>query len=194
MAGRPRGFDRDLAVDRLVQVFWDYGFEGASIDALQKAIGVKRGSFYAAFGDKEAAFVEALKRYVDKVALKGVANLGSDAGARAGLAAFVRFVGGFMAGNSGRGCLLCSTVTDMPAISDVAKDAVIASVSIMGGRVRETVRAVAAGGELREGETEAGLSSYVEGVILGLNAMARSGAGPDAIMAAAQTSARFIEQ
>jgi AcrR family transcriptional regulator len=63
--GRPRSFDIDGALDRVLLVFWRKGFEGASLSNLTKAVGVNRPSLYAAFGDKEALFRKALDRYLD---------------------------------------------------------------------------------------------------------------------------------
>ncbi len=61
--GRPRAFDRDLALDAAMRVFWAHGFEGASLTALTAAMGINRPSLYAAFGDKAALFREAVARY-----------------------------------------------------------------------------------------------------------------------------------
>ena len=61
--GRPRSFDADAALDRALAVFWRNGYEGASLPALTKAMGINRPSLYAAFGNKEALFRRALERY-----------------------------------------------------------------------------------------------------------------------------------
>jgi len=61
--GRPRGFDADRALDRALAIFWRDGYEGASLPALTKAMGINRPSLYAAFGNKEALFRKALARY-----------------------------------------------------------------------------------------------------------------------------------
>ena len=61
--GRPRTFDPDAALDRALAVFWRNGYEGASLPALTKAMGINRPSLYAAFGNKEALFRKALERY-----------------------------------------------------------------------------------------------------------------------------------
>jgi AcrR family transcriptional regulator len=66
--GRPRTFDLDTAIDRALKVFWRKGYEGASLPALTKAMGINRPSLYAAFGNKEALFRKAIDRYVDATA------------------------------------------------------------------------------------------------------------------------------
>jgi AcrR family transcriptional regulator len=62
--GRPRKFDADQALDRAMKVFWRYGYEGASLLDLTRAMKINRPSLYAAFGDKESLFRKALDRYV----------------------------------------------------------------------------------------------------------------------------------
>jgi AcrR family transcriptional regulator len=61
--GRPRSFNRDMALDAAMRVFWKRGYEGASLTELTAAMGINRPSLYAAFGDKAALFNEAVARY-----------------------------------------------------------------------------------------------------------------------------------
>ena len=67
--GRPRLFDRDEALDKALDVFWRQGYEATSIAELCHAMGVNPPSLYAAFGNKEALFRQALERYVEKVSV-----------------------------------------------------------------------------------------------------------------------------
>jgi AcrR family transcriptional regulator len=64
--GRPREFDPERALDAAVDVFWRYGYEGASLSALTEAMGINRTSMYAAFGNKRELFDRALARYADR--------------------------------------------------------------------------------------------------------------------------------
>ncbi|RLL74984.1 TetR/AcrR family transcriptional regulator [Ochrobactrum soli] len=61
--GRPRSFDRDAALDKVMKVFWAKGYECAQISDFTAAIGITPPSFYAAFGNKEQAFREAVDYY-----------------------------------------------------------------------------------------------------------------------------------
>ncbi|SDE30088.1 TetR/AcrR family transcriptional regulator [Auraticoccus monumenti] len=61
--GRPREFDVDEALDDAMQVFWEKGYEGASLAELTAAMGITKPSMYAAFGNKEQLFRRAVERY-----------------------------------------------------------------------------------------------------------------------------------
>ncbi|MBB5840647.1 TetR/AcrR family transcriptional regulator [Kribbella italica] len=63
--GRPRGFDTDEALERAMRVFWEQGYEGASLTDLTGAMGITKTSMYAAFGNKEQLFRKALDRYTE---------------------------------------------------------------------------------------------------------------------------------
>ena len=61
--GRPRSFDRDEVLDAAVLVFWEKGFDGASIESLTRAMGINRPSLYSTFGSKRGLFFHAIDRY-----------------------------------------------------------------------------------------------------------------------------------
>ena len=63
--GRPRGFDKEAALEQAMHLFWEHGYEAASLSQLKAAMGgISASSFFAAFGSKEALFRAALDRYV----------------------------------------------------------------------------------------------------------------------------------
>jgi TetR/AcrR family transcriptional repressor of nem operon len=62
-----RQFDQDAIVDRAMLTFWRRGYGATSIQDLERATKLRRGSLYNAFGDKQGLFVAALKRYQETV-------------------------------------------------------------------------------------------------------------------------------
>ena len=61
--GRPRSFDRERALERAMRLFWLQGYEATSVSDLTRAMGINPPSLYAAFGDKERLYLEAIGRY-----------------------------------------------------------------------------------------------------------------------------------
>jgi len=61
--GRPREFDTQEALAAALRVFWSKGYDAASLTDLTEAMGITRPSLYAAFGNKEALFKQALDLY-----------------------------------------------------------------------------------------------------------------------------------
>lgn len=66
--GRPREFDRSAALKSAMEVFWRQGFEATQVEDLVEAMGIGRGSMYAAFGDKRSLYLEALEAFVAGIA------------------------------------------------------------------------------------------------------------------------------
>lgn len=76
-AGRPRTFDRELALKKAMYLFWKKGYEGTTMSDLIDSIGMKAPSVYAAFGNKDAIFKEAVTLYagyVENGPLKALAD------------------------------------------------------------------------------------------------------------------------
>lgn len=64
--GRPREFDEDEVLERVMSLFWAQGYEATTMSHLLQATGLAKGSLYQAFGDKERLFLKALRRYLER--------------------------------------------------------------------------------------------------------------------------------
>lgn len=60
---RPITFNEEEVIDKAVEVFWAKGYEATSMQDLVDAMGIQRGSLYAAFGSKQQLFLKSLSRY-----------------------------------------------------------------------------------------------------------------------------------
>jgi TetR/AcrR family transcriptional regulator, copper-responsive repressor len=110
--GRPRCFDPEEALDRSLLLFWQKGFQNTSLDEIAEAVGVKKPSLYAAFGDKEMLFRKVIQRYSSKLS-EPVQALDRYADVREAINAFVELgIAGGCSREHPRGCLLASAFAD----------------------------------------------------------------------------------
>lgn len=73
--GRPMAFDKDTALHSAMMLFWEKGYEGASLSELLSVMGINnKPSLYLTFGNKQALFELALNKYIE-----GPASFISDA-------------------------------------------------------------------------------------------------------------------
>jgi|GEM_PF-1158749 len=68
--GRPLEFERQLAVDKALKLFWRKGYSAVSTDDLCKAMGLNKPSLYNAFGNKEDLYISCLIQYNQDYASK----------------------------------------------------------------------------------------------------------------------------
>ncbi|MET8140959.1 TetR/AcrR family transcriptional regulator [Sphaerisporangium sp. NPDC005288] len=88
--GRPRGFDRDLALRQAMLTFWEHGYESTSMADLTAAMGIASASIYACFGSKEHLFREAVELYGATQGAEPLRCLEASATAREGIARALR--------------------------------------------------------------------------------------------------------
>ena len=128
---RPREFDRDEALRKALQVFWQKGFETTTISDLLKATGLSRSSLYACFGDKESIFREALEAYSAQPMACALAKLSESERPRDDLRRYLRARAAIaMNPLSPGGCLYTYVATERPSgcasVRDEMKDRAIA--------------------------------------------------------------------
>jgi AcrR family transcriptional regulator len=65
-AGRHRSFDKNKTLEKAMLVFWQNGYPGTSLTDLTNVMGINKSSLYAAFGNKEELFNQAIEFYLNK--------------------------------------------------------------------------------------------------------------------------------
>ncbi|MGK0171998.1 MAG: TetR/AcrR family transcriptional repressor of nem operon [Gammaproteobacteria bacterium] len=109
-----KSFDEDAAVADAMKVFWEKGFESASISDLIAETGVSRGSLYNAFGGKKQLFIKTLLRYDQENRRANLSELEAmDDPKRAIRMFFDRIVTSTAADVEKKGCFFVNTVSEL---------------------------------------------------------------------------------
>jgi AcrR family transcriptional regulator len=173
---RIREFDRDEALEQAMLVFWRLGYERATMAELTAAMGINPPSLYAAFGNKESLFREALERYAT----------GPDAYEAEALAlptarevAYALLRGGAdrqTRPGKPHGCLAVLGTRTNGADSSPIGELLIQARQTGEAEVRARFERACAEGDLPAGSDPGVLAGYIRTVIYGLTVKAASGA------------------
>ena len=175
--GRPREFDRDAALEAAMLLFWRKGFAAASMSDLCDAMGISSPSLYAAFGSKEALYLEAVEYYARTIGPPVWDKLAGGATARAGienlLIAWTESLPKSRATPAGCMALLAAVGDEWPA----AIVRVVKKVRLeMLGTLRSRLETAVARGELPASTDIDGLSRFYLSVFQGMAVQAKDGA------------------
>ncbi|MFQ6554240.1 TetR/AcrR family transcriptional regulator [Aestuariibius insulae] len=120
---RTASFDRDDLVTRARDLFWRQGWAGTSLKDLELTLGVRPGSFYAAFGSKDALYAETLDIYAADGA-KRLDGLAKENGPLGTLKAHVLSFAGSRPFGAAHACMLVKTLLEVQGRQgDLAKQA-----------------------------------------------------------------------
>jgi AcrR family transcriptional regulator len=187
--GRPREFDRAQALEAAMLLFWRKGFAAASMNDLCDAMGVRSPSLYAAFGGKEALYLEAVEHYVRTAGPPLWDKLAEGATARAGVENLLLAAADSLPKSEAipAGCMatLAALGDEWPAgIANVVRN-------IRGDMLRmlrSRLEAGVANGELPPTTDVESLARFYLGIFQGMAVQARDGAGSAELKAIARAA------
>jgi TetR/AcrR family transcriptional repressor of nem operon len=190
---RTKEFDPELALAAAMNVFWQLGYENASLDMLMHEMGIARQSLYDTFGDKRALYLKALAHYRDESHASLRHLFSSVHPVKAAFRKLLFDLSAESRAQHARGCLLLSA--NMERDSD---DAIIAKLLLQNQRTVESIftdalRKAQKTGELSRKQDPASLARFFVATIQGMRAMARVKSDRKALESVAQVALAALE-
>jgi AcrR family transcriptional regulator len=179
-AGRQREFDKQIALDAAMELFWSNGYSGTSLSDLTNAMGINKPSLYAAFGNKEALCISALNQYVSKYGSPHMEELNApNKSLRSRLTAYLKSIAWMVSDPTlPGGCFVAATTNE--AGGDCLPAGVSQAVAKINQLTRKTLsdffRQEASAGTLGKPGSPEVLADYILTLQYGLAVMARNGA------------------
>ena len=184
--GRPASFDRDEALERAMEMFWERGYEGTTLEDLQTAMGdIGPTSFYHAFGSKEALFSEVVKKYHETVGGPALKALKESPSAREAVHQMLRLTAeSFCRPGKPHGCMLVLGATKCTP-ANAGPQAYLQSIRRQTPNVlKRRLRRAMDEGDLPASADISAIASFYATVLHGLAIRAGDGASRKALMAA----------
>lgn len=184
--GRPLSFDRDVVLEKAMLAFWQSGYETTSISDLTAAMEVTAPSLYAAFGNKQQLFLEAMRLYAgDHSALeKEIAGAPTARDAVAGMLRGAAML--FTGETTPPGCLLASAAATGSADASEVRKAVAAERSSVRDIIVRRIEADIEKGLMPSDTQSATLADLAIAVTQGMSVLARDGADRARLLAVAE--------
>ncbi|MFN9088146.1 MAG: TetR/AcrR family transcriptional regulator [Gemmatimonadaceae bacterium] len=177
--GRPRQFDPNVALEQALAVFVRDGFERASVQELAECMDICKPSLYAAYGNKEALFIEALRLYARRGAEQRQRVLESEPDGRRAVEALLRQSVAHVTAGDAVGCLLVAEAASaQPDQSPAIREALTQAFAHSGTELRARLARAQADGHLhrdRDRDLDV-LTDYFGAIMAGFAVQARNGA------------------
>ena len=172
-----------------MEVFWARGYDGATLEELQAAMGgIAPPSFYAAFGSKDQLFLEAVELYRATMGARILQALDAPT-ARDGVEGLLRRATERFCGDDGpRGCLVVLGALNCTRANKDAHDYLHVLRQQGAEIIRDRIARGVANGDVAAGAPVAEMASFYTTVLHGLAVRARDGVSRQVLMAAADAA------
>ncbi|WP_102961250.1 TetR/AcrR family transcriptional regulator [Mangrovicella endophytica] len=188
--GRPRAFDREAALAEATRLFWAKGYEATSIAELTQAMGIGGPSLYAAFGSKEALYVEALRHYSDSNAALVWTSFERAETARDAVRGFLMDSAAALGGGEAhpaRGCMVTLSSVGSEGHEELGR-LVCEARGVTLERLKARLAAGVDAGEIAATTDIHALARFVQTVQNGMSILARDGARCDELRSVAEVA------
>ncbi len=189
--GRPLSFDRDTALDRAMHVFWERGYEAASISDLTAAMGITPPSLYTAFGDKERLFLEAIERYGKGPGGFGRRALEEEPTARGAVQRLLEEAAAELTqACHPLGCMMVMATTNCSVAAEHVQNALAKRRALGVDLMRDRIQQGIADGELPADTSASALATFYATVYQGMSMQAKDGAPRESLLLSVEMAMR----
>lgn len=180
--GRPPAFNYEQALEKAMETFWRFGYEGTSMAALIQAMEMNKPSIYAAFGNKEALFNQVLDKYVSGPSAfvkDALAEPTSYLVAKKFLTNAVELLAQYQ---HPRGCMIVQGALTCGPEAEMMQKKLIAYREKLEESFKKRFDLAKSNGDLPEATNTAALAKYVTTIHQGISVQASSGASMSSLM------------
>ena len=191
----PKGYKRDEALDRAIELFRRQGYSATSTAELVEELGMNRKSMYAEFGSKQELFEAALDRYSEINLSRVLAPIEEpDANAQTIRHAFVGYASASETKFRGLGCLMANTAVERAALDPGSARYVDAYLERLAKGFRNALENAHLDGEVGSDANLDDLAAHFVNSVVGISALLRAKATPEQMYAAGRGATSMLRE
>ena len=177
---RRKEFEKEDVLEKAMDTFWRFGFEGTSMQSLVKNMGINRSSIYETFGDKRSLFEAAITHY-EKTRMQGMVDCLQEMGASKPAIAkmFDSLIAQSIDDQERRGCFLTNTAIELCPHDPATAEKIATDMKIVERAFYKALKNAQAQGEIPLEKNLSEIAQYLISSFQGIRVMAKVNQEPD---------------
>ena len=189
----PKGYNREEALDRAIELFRRQGYSATSTAELVEELGMNRKSMYAEFGSKQELFEAALARYSEINLTRVLAPIEApEADAQTIRDAFLGYASASESKYRGLGCLMANTAVERAALDPGSAKFVDAYLDRLSKGFQNALINAQKDGDVSKEANLDDLTAHFVNAVVGISALLRAKATPEQMYAAGRGATSML--
>ena len=173
---RPREFNESEALGGAMLLFWQRGYENASLSDITQAMGLSKSSLYGTFGSKHELLLSSLQYYVENMIEPSLTVLEEEPSPRAAIAKrFEMVIEGITGPGPRCGCLIVNSTLELGARDAVVAESLAAAQAKVEQAYVRAIKRAQAAGEIDSGKSAQSLARYILACLSGMICLSKAG-------------------
>ncbi|VAW95570.1 hypothetical protein MNBD_GAMMA21-1488 [hydrothermal vent metagenome] len=191
--GRTIQFDRDAAIDWVMNEIWRVGFEACSVKSISENLGITRSSFYNTFESRDTLFIEALHHYFQGSPDRKLSEYTESKRPLVLLCQVFREACRARANDpEHRGCLAVNSVSELVGVNDVLGPPLEEAMNQSIERFEHLLTYSVKLGELPDTSNVQQLALAIQNLLMGLNTLSKIVKSEQKLWATAEVTLRAL--
>ncbi len=176
---RQKEFEKEEVLEKAMDTFWRFGFEGTSMQSLVKNMGINRSSLYETFGDKRSLFEAAITHY-EKTRMQGMVDclLEMEASISAIAQVFDSLIDQSLSDEERRGCFITNTAIELCHHDPSVAQKIATDMKILERAFYRVLVNAQAKGEIAQEKDMKQIAQYLTSSFQGIRVMAKINQDP----------------
>ena len=179
---RQKEFAKEEVLEKAMDTFWRFGFEGTSMQSLVKNMGISRSSLYETFGDKHSLFAAAITHYENTRMSSMLACLQKSGASKSAIVSlFESLIDESINDREFRGCFLTNTAIELCHHDPGTANTIASNLQTLEQAFYQVLLTAQEQAEIPQGKDLKAIAKYLTSSIQGLRVMAKLNQEPEAL-------------